>query len=809
MLRFLRGSAVKPPARPLFLPGLLIESDWPGAMHHFLDWRQAWQAGPAVCGGKGYNLARLARYGFRVPGGGVLPMDAPLSAIHAGIARLGLAEARVAVRSSATAEDSARASFAGIHRSFLNVSGAAAIEQAAQGCIDSLQTPEAIAYRRRMGFRDDEVRCAVVVCEMVQARAAGVAFSCDPATGRRDLIAIDAAEGLGEAVVSGRVNPRRSTWINRFGWLRRLDGPAASAWLPAPIEEELAHQVQRVQWALGEGQDPQDVEWAYDGERLWLLQARPVTSLPRTGWPETAAMPRFWSTANLKDNQPNGWCELSWSMLDDAVADALHACMKAVGYPVPPGTQVIRRFHGRGFFDLTAMQYAFYDAFGVLPAEVMKTVGGHQPKIAVPPHPLKGPQGRRRRMASLRLGRLLWNHTAKSQAAVREHLEYRRSLDRVDWAGCSWAALADALEQSAGKSEAFIPVAGLANASSGPWQLGLEAIVKDSALINRLQAGGGTVASAEHGYRLYEIARGNSTVEDFLRDFGHRAVYETDIANPRWVEDPSWIVEQVEAIRANPPPRDPRESALDVRRQAERELRRRFPLRAPVLLWMARKLRESMASREAAKSAMVSTLLPVRRIALEAARRLVEAGQLDAPAQIFQMSSADLKCLLRGYWAGAGARELARDRELRREAWLAEECPDVIVEAPDGRMAARAPAPPPGADGWSGIAVSPGSASGPARVVRHPQDAAHLQQGDILIAPSTDPGWSPLFLRAAALVMETGGYLSHGAIVAREFGIPAVANVPGILDLVADGERLTVDGSAGRVFREVPSPIHR
>ncbi|HEV2445862.1 MAG TPA: PEP/pyruvate-binding domain-containing protein, partial [Candidatus Sulfopaludibacter sp.] len=325
-------------------------------MNDFLSWQEAYRAGPNVCGGKGYNLARLARYGFRVPRGGVLPVGAPLSAIRQGMERLGFADAKVAVRSSATAEDGARASFAGIHRSFLNVRGAEAIEQAAQGCIDSLQTPEAIAYRRRMGFRDEEVRCAVVICEMVEARSAGVAFSCDPATGRRDVVVIDAAEGLGEAVVSGRVNPQHAVWQSRSSIFRREEGSAPGTLLPPAIEEELAHQARRAQWALGEGRDPQDIEWAYDGERLWLLQARPVTRLPRAGWPETARMPRHWSTANLKDNQPAGWCELSWSALHEVVGDALYATLTAVGYPLPPGMEVVRRFHGRGFFDLTAMQ---------------------------------------------------------------------------------------------------------------------------------------------------------------------------------------------------------------------------------------------------------------------------------------------------------------------------------------------------------------------------------------------------------------------------------------------------------------------
>jgi pyruvate,water dikinase len=349
----------------------------------------------------------------------------------------------------------------------------------------------------------------------------------------------------------------------------------------------------------------------------------------------------------------------------------------------------------------------------------------------------------------------------------------------------------------------FLPVAGLANGSSGPWQLALDGLVKDADLIARLQAGAGGVASAEPGYRLYEIARGKSTLEEFLHDFGHRGVYDCHLLNPRWAEDPSWILEQVQRIRENPPARDPRETAAEVRRQAERELKRRFGWRTPLLLWLVRRLRAAVAVREAAKSALISLMLPTRRMVLEIGRRLVAAGHLDSPEQTLDFAFIDLECWLRGYWDGAGARELARDRSQRRERWLAETAPDLITEEPDGRLAATAHPQDsrPESGAWSGISVSPGTASGPARIVQSPTDAAHLRQGDILVAPSTDPGWTPLFLRASAIVMETGGFLSHGAIVAREYGIPAVANVPGILNALQDGETITVDGSAGRVIR--------
>jgi pyruvate,water dikinase len=196
-------------------------------------------------------------------------------------------------------------------------------------------------------------------------------------------------------------------------------------------------------------------------------------------------------------------------------------------------------------------------------------------------------------------------------------------------------------------------------------------------------------------------------------------------------------------------------------------------------------------------------MLPLRRITLEIGRRLVAEGKLDAPEQALHFASSDLECWLRGYWDGAGARELARDRGLRRESWLAETAPDLVTEEPDGRMAVAAQpmASLPESGAWSGIAVSPGTATGAARILYTPADAARLQQGDILVASSTDPGWTPLFLRASAIVVETGGFLSHGAIVAREYGIPAVANIPGILNALRDGESITVDGSRGCVVR--------
>lgn len=771
-------------------------------MISLLSWQEAFEAGPSVCGGKAYNLARLARYGFRVPRGGVLPAGAPIAAIGPALTQLGLHNTPVAVRSSATAEDSARASFAGIHRSLLYVLGPQAVEQAAQGCIDSLQTPEARSYRRRMGFADEDVRCAVVVCEMVNAVCAGVAFSCDPTNGRRDLILIDAAKGLGDKLVQGAVNPVRAIWRRFGGLLLRESGPASGALLSPEREEELVHTVERIQWALGEGRDPQDVEWAYDGKAIWILQARPVTVLPRAGWPETASLPTYWSTANLKDNIPGVPSELSWSSLCYGISLALYATQRAAGYDIPPGIEEIRRFHGRAYFDLTGMQWAFYDAFGVTTAETVKAIGGSQPEIPVPPNPFRGAKGRRRRMAGLRLLRRIWAGRGKARAALDGALEYKRRMLAVDWSQASRDTLRRTMQEMAEQQISRLDLAGLANSSPGPWRLALDALVRDSDLIARLQTGAGGVATAETGYRLCDVAQGKASLEEFLDEFGHHAVHEAEFLHPRWAEDPSWILEQLKMMRANPEKTNLRENAAALRRRAEQELKRRFGWRTPLLLWLVRGLRRAHADREAAKSAMVCPMLPMRRIVLEIGRRLTTEGKLQSPEQILHFSLSDLTCWLRGYWDGEGAQNLATDRIARREAWLAETAPDLIVEEPDGRLVAPVTSVPALADSsWSGLGVSPGRAQGLARILRDPGESDRLRSGDILVAPCTDPGWTPLLQRAAAIVVETGGFLSHGSIVAREFGIPAVANIPGILDALRDGDRIEVDGSIGRVTR--------
>jgi pyruvate,water dikinase len=336
-----------------------------------LTWQRAFEAGHAVGGGKGFNLAHLARYGFAVPQGGVLGVDAyretiresaRLEQLQAGgeialpagvsgalaafLQEEGLENVALAIRSSATSEDSAGASLAGIYRSVLQVRGLAAVERAVALCYGSLWTKQARAYSSHVGLSAVEVECAVVLCRMVARPGsdtpvcAGIAFTADPATGRRDLLVIEAAAGSGDEIVGGRVTPTRS--VLRRSALQ-IDPQSLPGTGPLSAEQtvELAHAADRIEWALGEGQVPQDIEWAHDGERFWFLQARPITHLPRAGGAELCRHPQYWSTANIKEAVAGVISQLGWSMVKAAIPEVAFAAPRAAGYPLPQGTELV------------------------------------------------------------------------------------------------------------------------------------------------------------------------------------------------------------------------------------------------------------------------------------------------------------------------------------------------------------------------------------------------------------------------------------------------------------------------------------
>ena len=202
--------------------------------------------------------------------------------------------------------------------------------------------------------------------------------------------------------------------------------------------------------------------------------------------------------------------------------------------------------------------------------------------------------------------------------------------------------------------------------------------------------------------------------------------------------------------------------------------------------------------REMAKYIYLKPFEPTRLLFQEIGRRLVERRILIEQADVYHCAMPELVSILGGYWGGKGLKVLVEERKQLREELSHLEPPDVIIDEVPQPLTQHQQAH---GTVLSGLGVAAGSASGSARLIRHPRENSKLLAGDVLVAPSTDPGWTPMFLRAKAVVMEVGGYLSHGAIVAREYGIPAVVNVPGVMKTLKDGEQLTVDGDEGKVYR--------
>ena len=867
-----------------------------------LSWAHSVQAGTSRVGGKGWNLGRLARYGFRVPAGGVLTAAtyealvarpslaeqvAALAAVEADavdeyavrerlsrlreaiaseqlpdetrlaigefLRRTGLDDRSVAVRSSAVAEDGAGTAFAGIHDSVLGVVGSDAVCAAVLNCFASLWTPQAVAYRRRFGVADDATPCAVVICDLIGDPtegpiAAGVAFSCDPVTGERGVVTINLAAGAGEAVVSGRVNPQQYA-VRHDGRTRRVERTDATG-EPAVLDDQhidaLARLVFRVHWALGDGDVPQDVEWAWDGTDFWLLQARPVTRIPRWTFPGVPTRTTTWSNANVRDSFPRPLTVLTWSFVDASAQAIVYASLEVAGYPLPAGMEVMRRFGGRPYFDLDSLQWSLFDAVGVPPKETNRAMGGFQPEISVPAgDPTRGRSGRARLWRRLRLVRYLWSFHRTAAPRIATMIERARESRATDLSTLSDAALQAESQRVQDLGLDYQPVLQIAATYYGAWMNAMQNVLERAtgdraqALVGRLLAASGDVASAEQGYRLRELAHeaGDDpdairtlddpdpfawralpdtcpfriAMERYLDDFGHRAVFEMEFASPRWSEDPSYLLEQIQFHVEHPDLRDQRAHAVDVRRRAEAELADVPAYARPVVRWLLGRSRQGAALRENAKSGTAAAVAMIRQICLEIGRRLHRTGHLATPDDVFHLGFADMEAFLDGLWDGSGAAALVEDRKLRLADQRRYTPPGVVTDAAPSVAAARAVGPVQEPDpttetiatSWTGVAAAPGTAAGKACVLETPHDGRRMRRGDVLVAPSTDPGWTPLFLRASAVVMETGGYLSHGAVVAREYGLPAVVNVHDAMRNIRDDDDLQVDGDAGRVSRRV------
>lgn len=812
----------------------------------------------AYAGGKGAALARLLQAGLPVPPGCVVSTDAlatllstqrispadnaeavrqmllsaPLPAeldaeLRRVLAALQNASHGWAVRSSAVAEDSTTASYAGVYESYLAVPEEE-IWPHIRACWASWWSERAAAYRQHVGAMDTVPRMAVVLQHMVPARTAGVAFTADPVHGDRTRMVINAVAGLGEAVVTGVVQPEQYV-LATTPHLRLLDTrlihPDRPPLLPPEVLETLGALLRRIETLCG---SPQDVEWAWDGTTCWIVQSRPITTLGNTVAGQTEDV---WGNANLKDVMPGLVSPFTWSLMQPQLAEAMRQQYAAAGYMVPSDRPIIRRIWGRPYFNISLFNEAAYTLYGVTPERQAAQLGGMVPPGAPPAPPSLGQRLRwlRNGLRFLGMARRVRQAAAREFAAVeqrwREGIRRVPTLDRT--------GLLEAMAYYGQVTRPFLLLhLQLTSAMSGNFSMLREMVGQagegrdGASLVAELVTGLGDVSSAEHGYRLWELsrlARQTPQVMAFLRQgdwchwpqalagtafadawqaflatFGHRALYEVEMANPRWREQPDYLFEVLASYASLPQEGAPFDPEAQARRRqaAEREVlqRRRGWRRA----WVRSVLRRAQAFsrlRENSKSHLVQLIDIGRLLALRAGYFLVQDGCLETPEEVFFLSVDETLTALRGTMPPQAVRLLITQRRVARQRDAALQPPDLFIG--DRPLYTTALA----SEGTvlTGLPSSPGRVTGIARILLSPQDRARLRAGEILVAPSTDPGWTPLFLLASGLIMETGGYLSHGAIVAREYGIPAVLNVPLATQRIADGSTVLLDGAQGIV----------
>ncbi|MFC0006705.1 rifamycin-inactivating phosphotransferase [Micromonospora siamensis] len=747
-----------------------------------------------------------------------------------------------AVRSSATAEDLPTASFAGQQDTYLNVVGTAAVLRDVRRCWASLFTERAVAYRQRNGIDHRAVRMAVVVQKMLFPRVAGVLFTADPVTSDRKVASVEAGFGLGEALVAGLVDPdiyrvrdgrivERSIAAKRLAVRPRTGGGTTRAAIeprqqrePALTDEQVLRLVRlgrRIEAHFGR---PQDIEWCLVDDEFHVVQSRPVTTLfpvPEAG----DGANHVYVSVGHQQMMTDAMKPLGWSMWQLTAIAPMHAA------------------GGRLFVDVTATLASPARRAGLLELvgrgdplvrDALETVvdrGEFLPELTdqpTPPPPPAGPPApveadpaivaelvdrSETALAALRRDIAATSGPARFDFLLAAFEEHKRLLRdplsmQVLMAGmdASWW-LNENLREWLGEKNAAdtLTLSAPGNITS---EMGL-ALLDVADVVRPHPAVVAFLEKATDDGFLDELPtlpggeRARDAIRGWLDRYGMRCVGEIDITRPRWSERPGSLLPLLLDDVRNFPPGE-RERRFDQGRRAAAEKERDVLARLRALPDGQRKADETkrmidrvrtfIGYREYPKYAIVSRYLVYKQALLAEVAHLVRDGVLASGEDSYFLTFAELHDAVR---TGRVDRGLISRRREEFRSYQALTPPRVLTS--DGEClngAYRRDDVPAGA--LVGLPVSTGVVEGRARVVPDIA-AADLQPGDILVTAYTDPSWSPLFVAVAGLVTEVGGLMTHGAVVAREYGLPAVVGVADATRLIRDGQRIRVHGADGYV----------
>jgi rifampicin phosphotransferase len=850
----------------------------------------------ALAGGKGANLGELSRAGLPVPGGFVLTTGAydafveangvkgeivalalraedPVSfeaasetigalfsrgalpeeltdEIHAAYGRMERdGETAVAVRSSATTEDLPGASFAGQQETFLNVRGEEELEAAVRRCWASLWTARAMAYRKRQGIAPETVSLAVVVQRMVEAEAAGVMFTANPANGRRDEAAISAAWGLGESVVSGSVTPDSIVVEKKTGRVISRETSdkvvmteyTASGTEEHPVPEgrrrqpvlddemvaELARYGARIEELYG---TPQDIEWAFAGREFTILQSRPITALPEpmadppTDWsvPDPKAL---YVRASIVEQMPNPLSPLFADLIEGAVVWSLRKLMDEFF-----GERVLRE-GDLGFPTINGYAYYYYTlaamwrvtakslpAFRILLGSGERSVRKRWSEYSHPRYVRTVEEWEAQSPEDLQANELL----AGARELLEAGAEYYTSVQTIIPLAASsemlFTAFYDRLVRREGDPLAQTFLLGFDSmpirAEKSLYDLGTWS--REHPDLARALAG----TPSEQILDLLKAERPPSEVnrevwhewrsrfQAHLDRYGH-TVYNLDFVNHVPADDPAPLFETLKFyLRGGGQNPHERQSRTAKRREEathavlERLDTTRRKLFSRLLTWA----QDVAPVREDALADVGLAWPVIRRMLFELGRRLTEADAVEKPADVFWLRRNELEDTAASVDAGeTHLASLSEAVEQRKMLWRGQRRvtpPQLLPKGAWFKVLERlmpAASEEEAGDTIKGVGASQGQVTAPARVLSGPADFGQMQPGEVLVTGITTPAWTPLFAMTSAVVTDVGGPLSHSSIVAREYGIPAVLGTGVATRRIQSGQNIRVDGDASTV----------
>jgi len=765
-------------------------------------------------------------------------------------AELGTDDPPVAVRSSATAEDLPEMSFAGQQETYLNVKGGDHVLEAVKRCWASLWTARAIGYRARQNIPSEDVALAVVVQQLVPADAAGILFTANPVTGERDQMVINAALGLGEAIVGGHVTPDTFIVNKQTGALDSqeiADKEVMTVRLPEGTREESMPSEKRRQSTLNPNQaielsqlgmrieqlygQPMDIEWAMQAGQFFILQARPITALPEPRVSLDWKLPRpkgSYGRASVIELLPDPLSPLFATL----GLPAWNVAMREMGKPI--GLEDMQDLLPEQFL-LTINDYAYYDyGFSVkqsagflllMPRLIRRLLPTAQKRWAEArpryanvvgawaAHDLSASSAAELLEGAHAIVRMAAEHYFTIQSGILPManiewlftLVYNRFIKHKD----DPPALTFMLGFDSAPIQAEKSLYDLAM-WAGPQPDLADYLTRTSSaeIVAAYQSQSSSIGDAE---RWREFSR---RFEEHLNRFGH-AIYDLDFAKAVPADDPAPIVEALKFFLTGQGqnPHERQAESASAREQATQSMLAR--LKGLRLRWVKKLLEWAQRYAPLREDALANVGLGwplLRRMLREIGRRLTEVHAIAEPDDVFWLKLDELEMAANALDTNQPVQDYHHIMTERRATWERERSvtPPVVLPLKGGgrflgiNFSSWMPAQTSQAAGGTikGIGASPGFVTGIARVIHGPDEFNQMGHGDILVAKITTPAWTPLFALASGVVTDVGGILSHGSIVAREYHIPAVLGTGVATERIHSGQRITLDGDDGVVTIE-------